>query len=41
VWPLWVNGIAPRVARGETVLIVAHANSIRSMVKHIDSGEWT
>lgn len=34
---IWVNGIAPRVARGETVLVVAHANSIRSMIKHIDS----
>lgn len=37
VKPLWVNGIAPRVANGETVLVVAHANSIRSMIKHIDS----
>ena len=40
VWPLWMNGIAPRVARGETVLIVAHANSIRSIVKHIDNGKY-
>lgn len=36
VKPIWVNGIAPRVARGETVLVVAHANSIRSMIRHID-----
>lgn len=34
---VWVNGIAPRVARGETVLVVAHANSIRSMIKCIDT----
>lgn len=38
VLPLWIHAIAPRVSRGETVLIVAHANSIRSMVKHIDIG---
>lgn len=37
VKPVWINGIAPRVLNGETVLIVAHANSIRSMIKHIDS----
>lgn len=37
VKPVWVNGIAPRVARGETVLVVAHANSIRSMIKCIDA----
>jgi 2,3-bisphosphoglycerate-dependent phosphoglycerate mutase len=40
VLPLWVLGIAPRVARGETVLVVAHANSIRSMIRHIDTGRW-
>ncbi len=34
--PLWQHGIAPRLARGETVLVVAHANSIRAMIKHID-----
>lgn len=39
VLPLWNNEIAPRVARGETVLIVAHANSIRSLVKYIDRGK--
>jgi PAS domain-containing protein len=37
VKPVWLNGIAPRVARGETVLVVAHANSIRSMIKCIDA----
>lgn len=34
---MWVNGIAPRVAKGETVLVVAHANSIRSMIKCMDA----
>jgi 2,3-bisphosphoglycerate-dependent phosphoglycerate mutase len=37
VRPIWETSIAPKVARGETVLVVAHANSIRSMVKHIDN----
>jgi 2,3-bisphosphoglycerate-dependent phosphoglycerate mutase len=37
VRPIWEKDIAPKVARGETVLVVAHANSIRSMVKHIDN----
>lgn len=37
VQPVWEKGIAPRVARGETVLVVAHANSIRSLIKHIDN----
>jgi 2,3-bisphosphoglycerate-dependent phosphoglycerate mutase len=37
VLPLWHKGIAPRVSRGETVLVVAHANSIRSLLKCIDS----
>ena len=32
----WNEVIAPRVKRGEKVLIVAHANTIRSMVKAID-----
>jgi hypothetical protein len=34
---VWMNGIAPRIARGETVLVVAHANSIRSLIKCIDA----
>ena len=34
---VWMNGIAPRVARGETVLVVAHANSIRSLIRCIDA----
>lgn len=36
VLPVWKQGIEPRLMRGETVLIVAHANSIRAMIKHID-----
>ncbi len=37
VQPVWEKSIAPRVARGDTVLVVAHANSIRSLIKHIDA----
>ena len=36
VLPLWIEVIQPRLFKGETILIVAHANSIRSIVKHID-----
>lgn len=36
VLPLWRNFISPRVLNGETILIVAHANSIRAMLKHIE-----
>jgi 2,3-bisphosphoglycerate-dependent phosphoglycerate mutase len=33
----WKSTIAPRVRNGERVLIVAHANTIRAMVKAIDN----
>jgi 2,3-bisphosphoglycerate-dependent phosphoglycerate mutase len=36
VQPLWEYIIAPKVKEGHTVLIVAHANSIRAMVRYID-----
>lgn len=32
----WKEVIAPRVKKGERVLIVAHANTIRSLVKSVD-----
>lgn len=35
--PLWNETIAPAVARGERVLIVAHGNSLRALVKHLDA----
>jgi 2,3-bisphosphoglycerate-dependent phosphoglycerate mutase len=41
VQPLWKNGIFPRIMNGETVLIVAHANSIRTMIMHIDAETMT
>lgn len=35
--PLWNEEIAPRITRGENVLIVAHGNSLRALVKHLDN----
>jgi 2,3-bisphosphoglycerate-dependent phosphoglycerate mutase len=34
--PYWENEMAPRVRQGERVLIVAHGNSLRALVKHLD-----
>ena len=36
VLPLWMHGIAPRLRQGETVLVSAHANTLRSMIHLID-----
>ena len=33
----WKDEIKPRIARGERVLIVAHANTIRGLIKAIDN----
>ncbi len=34
--PYWDGTIAPVVSRGERVLISAHGNSLRALVKHLD-----
>ena len=34
--PLWHESIAPRIASGENVLIAAHGNSLRALVKYLD-----
>eukprot|EP00804_Cyclotella_cryptica_P017634 CCRYP_006763-RA/>CCRYP_006763-RA protein AED:0.21 eAED:0.21 QI:224/1/1/1/1/1/2/533/516 len=34
--PLWIQGIAPHLRAGKTVLVVGHANTIRSMLFAID-----
>ncbi len=34
--PAWNDEIAPAVSRGERVLIAAHGNSLRALVKHLD-----
>ncbi len=35
VMPLWNEDIAPRLKKNENVLIVAHGNSLRGLVKHL------
>jgi 2,3-bisphosphoglycerate-dependent phosphoglycerate mutase len=35
--PLWHNAIAPAVKKGERVLIAAHGNSLRALVKYLDN----
>jgi len=34
--PYWVSAIAPQVKAGKHVLIAAHGNSLRALVKHLD-----
>jgi len=34
--PYWNETIAPAVKRGEKVLVAAHGNSLRALVKHLD-----
>lgn len=36
VVPCWRDRIAPRVAAGDRVLVAAHGNSIRALVKYLD-----
>jgi 2,3-bisphosphoglycerate-dependent phosphoglycerate mutase len=36
VLPLWNERIAPRLQSGQNVLVVAHGNSLRAMVKMLD-----
>jgi 2,3-bisphosphoglycerate-dependent phosphoglycerate mutase len=35
--PLWNNVVAPQVKEGKKIVIVAHGNSIRALVKHLDN----
>jgi 2,3-bisphosphoglycerate-dependent phosphoglycerate mutase len=34
--PYWYDGIVPDLRRGLTVAVVAHGNSLRALVKHLD-----
>ena len=36
VLPFWKNRIAPELGAGKTVLVVAHGNSLRALVKMLD-----
>ncbi len=35
--PYWENVIAPQAKAGKRILIVAHGNSLRALVKHLDN----
>ena len=37
VLPLWNDAIAPRLKAGQNVLVAAHGNSLRAMVKMLDN----
>jgi 2,3-bisphosphoglycerate-dependent phosphoglycerate mutase len=37
VVPYWKERIAPRVAAGERVLVAAHGNSLRALIKYFDN----
>lgn len=37
VIPYWTEVIKPRMAKGERIIIAAHGNSIRAMVKYLDN----
>lgn len=37
VVPYWLNEIAPKVASGKRLIIAAHGNSLRALVKYLDN----
>ena len=37
VLPCWYNRIAPALCAGQRVLLAAHGNSLRALVKHLDA----
>jgi 2,3-bisphosphoglycerate-dependent phosphoglycerate mutase len=37
VLPLWTNTIGSQISNGKQVLIVAHGNSLRALVKHLEN----
>jgi bisphosphoglycerate-dependent phosphoglycerate mutase family 1 len=37
VLPVWNESIAPRLKSGQNVLVAAHGNSLRAMVKMLDN----
>jgi len=36
VVPYWLSRVAPRVAKGERILVAAHGNSLRALIKYLD-----
>ena len=37
VVPIWEEGIAPAIKAGKQVLVAAHGNSLRALIKHLDN----
>jgi 2,3-bisphosphoglycerate-dependent phosphoglycerate mutase len=37
VLPYWMSDIAPRLRAGQNLLVVAHGNSLRALVKYLDN----
>jgi 2,3-bisphosphoglycerate-dependent phosphoglycerate mutase len=35
VLPYWYDAICPQVLQGKNVIVVAHGNSLRAIVKHL------
>ena len=35
--PYWYDAIVPDLRAGKTVLVTAHGNSLRALVKHLDT----
>jgi 2,3-bisphosphoglycerate-dependent phosphoglycerate mutase len=35
--PYWYDAIVPDLRAGKTVLVAAHGNSLRALVKHLDN----
>ncbi|QIL45964.1 2,3-diphosphoglycerate-dependent phosphoglycerate mutase [Vagococcus coleopterorum] len=36
VIPFWQDEVAPKLLKGETILIAAHGNSLRALAKHVE-----
>lgn len=39
--PYWNDVIVPQIKAGKSILIAAHGNSLRGIVKHLDSKQYT
>ncbi|MXP67522.1 2,3-diphosphoglycerate-dependent phosphoglycerate mutase [Pantoea sp. Aalb] len=37
VIPFWKNNILPRIKKGNKIIIVAHGNSLRALIKYLDN----
>jgi len=37
VVPFWENVVAPTILSGQRVIVVAHGNSLRALIKHLDN----